>query len=489
MKKRFKKLTNNMFAILFALSTTSLYVNAVEFDFDNGDASTDVVVPNVGPAVYESVSVSTANSTVVPRITTFVTNAWFDATAPYHDTAVGIYSSLGRRPADEAETHRNMNIAMIHASYHVLMALIPDQEPRWRKMLQDVGLDPDNESEDTTTPEGIGNVAGKSIILARLNDGMNQLGNAKGQKYNQVPYSDYTGYRPRNTAYRLRDPSRWQPQLKQSSTGSFAIQQFVTPQLQKVTPLSFESPKIFRAPYPIESQVWNYPAYKNQAKVVLENSASLNDERKMKAELFNDRFRSLGFSAIHITRQQNQTLLDWIHYDFMLNVASFDTAIAIWQEKRRYDSVRPFSAINYIFGNRHVTAWGGAGEGTVNDLPANQWKSYIDVPDHPSYPSATAALCSAHAEISRTFFDSDTLTWTVPHPKGSSNIEPGITPAMDMFSTFDTWTDWETDCGQSRIWAGVQFPAAIPAGQDIGREVAQYAFDFVLQHMLGKPEK
>jgi hypothetical protein len=41
---------------------------------------------------------------------------------------------------------------------------------------------------------------------------MNQLGDEGGVLCNRQPYADYTGYDPVNTAYDLRDPSRWQPQ-------------------------------------------------------------------------------------------------------------------------------------------------------------------------------------------------------------------------------------------------------------------------------------
>ena len=42
---------------------------------------------------------------------------------------------------------------------------------------------------------------------------MNQLGDEGGRQYNRRPYEDYTGYKPVNTAYKLSDPSRWQPLL------------------------------------------------------------------------------------------------------------------------------------------------------------------------------------------------------------------------------------------------------------------------------------
>jgi hypothetical protein len=100
---------------------------------------------------------------MILRHTTIITNAWFDAIAPYHPTAVGVYSRLGRRPASEAATNRQKNIALFYASYRVLNSLMPGFAANWRAMLASVGLDPDNASEDLTTAAGIGNVAGKKV--------------------------------------------------------------------------------------------------------------------------------------------------------------------------------------------------------------------------------------------------------------------------------------------------------------------------------------
>ena len=55
-----------------------------------------------------------------------MSNAFFDANAPYTPAAVGIYSNLGRRPSHEW-THRNKNIAVFYCSLRVLGNAIPDQ--------------------------------------------------------------------------------------------------------------------------------------------------------------------------------------------------------------------------------------------------------------------------------------------------------------------------------------------------------------------------
>ena len=52
-------------------------------------------------------------------------------------------------------------------------------------------------------------------------------------------------------------------------------------------------------------------------------------------------------------------------------------------EKSIHDAVRPFSAVAHVYGDGLVRAWAGPENGIVDDLPANQWKSYIPTGDHP----------------------------------------------------------------------------------------------------------
>src|SRR5262245_55175889 len=89
------------------------------FYFDNGHSPIEVVIPSAIPAIFE-MSPGGNDASLVLRVTTLITNGWFDAIAPYHPSAVGVYSRLGRRPAAEAATNRRKNIAIMYASFHVL---------------------------------------------------------------------------------------------------------------------------------------------------------------------------------------------------------------------------------------------------------------------------------------------------------------------------------------------------------------------------------
>jgi len=449
------------------------------YDLANGNAAVEIVIAAVAPAILADVSANAGDAPLVLRITTMVTNSWFDATAPYHPTAVGVYSRLGRRPAEESETNEAMNIALLYASRKVMDSLLPARAEDWRGMLITAGLDPDDDSEDVTTPVGIGNVAGRSIVEGRVHDGMNQLGTDGGRLYNPTPYADTTGYRPVNTPERLRNPSRWQPDIQRKGTGLYNAQVFVTPQYRNVEAYSYDDPRRFRFPRPRASQARNRRAYREQADEVLQASADLDDERKLKAEIFDNKLASLGSSAVFYALSRQYSLLEFIQLDFLTNMAAFDAGIVVWKEKARWDAVRPFSAIQWLYGDRPVTAWGGVGLGTVDDMPANEWRAYLEEADHPEYPSASTCFCAAHAESARRYNGTDDLGYEVAYPAGGSRVEPGLTPQEDMVIRWDTWSEFEADCGQSRVWAGVHFQAAVDESLQECSEFGTLAYDYL----------
>lgn len=473
------------FAAILLLSASSAWA---AFDLNSGNAPAEHIIPTAIPIIMQTVSPDASDASLILRITTIVTNSWFDAIAPYSPAAVGVYSRLGRRPAAE-RTIRNKNIAILYASYRTFNSLLPQRNADWRQMLLSVGLNPDDAQRNATTPTGIGNMAGDAVIAVRERDGMNQLGDEGGRKYNRQPYADYTGYSPVNTAYELRDPSRWQPNLVPLGNGAFRIQQFVTAPWGRTLPYSYRNPNRFRVPPPDDSDPRGRrgrEAYQRQADEVLAVSANLTDYQKMLAEHFNNKFASLASSIGFIWATRGLSLDQFVQLEFLTNAAAFDAGIATWNEKYRYDAVRPFSAIHWLYGDRRVSAWGGPGKGRVTDLPANEWRSYLNSADHPEYPSGSSCFCAAHAEVSRRFLGTDTFGWSVVAPKGSSAVEPGITPANDIvLGPWSTWTEFENDCGQSRLLGGVHFQAAITEAKRMCRPIGGMVYEFVKQHIDG----
>ncbi|MFI9561151.1 vanadium-dependent haloperoxidase [Nonomuraea endophytica] len=474
-------------ATLLAMSlvpgaAASQHKTAAAFDFDNGNSLTEVIYPRYQKAVRTITD--GGDATLIADHILMVELAWFDAIAPYHSTAVGIYSNLGRRPRSEATT-RNRNTAVIYSAYTSLTAVFPHFTADFRNMLTSVGLDPDDRSENTATPIGIGNLAAKKVIEARRNDGSNRDGTEGGRTYNRQPYADYTGYKPVNTPHELRNPSRWQPNVI-SSNGLFRAQHYVTPYYGQVKPVSYGSPSQFTLSPPVDSNHHNRVGYKRQADEILTASANLNDHRKMVAEFFNDKIYSLGFVAGNAAfKQHNFDIEKAVQYVATVDLSIFDVTVATWYFKRRYDAVRPFSAIRYLYGDKKVTAWGGPGRGTVNDITGNEWRSYPNTHDHSEYPSGTSANCMAYTQAARRFLGTDKIDITVPRAKGSSLIEPGITPATDITLRWNNWTDLANDCRMSRVWAGVHFRAATQNVAEYAPKVGDSVYTFIQRKLNG----
>ena len=460
-----------------------------DFDLETGDATTEVIIPTLIPIIFQDVSATGGDAPMVLRVTTLITNAWFDAAAPYHPPAVGVYTRIEHQ--DPGTDNARINTSLLYASYRVLNSLLPGRAALWRGMMIGAGLDPDDASTDTGTSVGIGNTAGFGVVAGRENDGMNQLGDERMAAYNPKPYDDYTGYEPSNSAHHLKDPSKWQPDIQRQGMGLYKVQQFVTPQYGLVEPYSYPDAAAFYVPPPLDSRRAPKRPYEAQANAVLQASANLTDAQKIKAELFDNKIEALGFSTLFAARSQGLDLWQFIQLDFLVNMAAFDAGIVIWHWKRHYDAVRPFSAIRHVYGEEPVTAWGGPGQGTVDDLPASEWRAYLEEADHPEYPSASACFCEAHAQAARQFLPAgDTLGFPVQRAAGASRIEPGVTPAVDTTVVFPTWSDFAHDCGQSRVWAGVHFPAAVEASADFCAAFGNTAYDYLISLVNGTaPER
>ncbi|WTL22535.1 hypothetical protein OG329_02680 [Streptomyces sp. NBC_01506] len=464
--------------------------SAADFDFDTGNFVLELIAP-FHPATD---AIAPMDVTVLHRFIHLSTTAWFDALAPYHPTAVGVHSRLARRPAGESATNRNRNIAALHASYQVIKGVEPGRGPLFRELMTSVGLDPDDRSEDPTSPVGIGNLAGKAVVAASERDGMNQLGD-EGRRYNGEPYADYTGYRPVNTAFDLVNPSRWQPKLGPHSRrlgggggdkGIFTVQHFVTPQMRLTKAHTFRDPSRFKLAPPRHTDHTRARDYKRSVDEILAASAALTDEQKAKAEFFDNKILGLGMSVGAAALAHGELDLDrWVHLLFANTVSLFDSLIAVWHHKAAYDAVRPFSAVRHVYGSARVTAWGGPGKGTVDDMPADEWASYLNVGDHSDYPSGSTTLCSAQAQAARRFFDDDVLNLRYSARAGSSLVEPGITPARDLTLHFATWTEFVRDCATSRVWGGVHFAKTVERSIDFGVQFGDLAYEFVQRHVKG----
>ncbi len=424
---------------------------------------------------------------MVARALAMVHTCIYDAWAAYDAKAAG--TQLGgtlRRPAKE-RTLTNKQKAISYGAYRALEDLFPFDKALFDAQMTSLGYDPNDNSTDTTTPTGIGNVACAAVLEFRHHDGSNQLGDL-----NPGAYSDYTGYVPVNAPSMVpvdpktvSDPNRWQP-LQYFNGVNNITQSFVGAQWFKVVPFAMTSTDEF-LPFTklFGPALYGSLQYQQQAQELIDFAANLTDQQKMIAEYWaNGPHTELppghwDLFAQYVSARDNHGLDDDVKMFFALTNAIFDAGIASWDAKRAVDSVRPVTAIPYLFQGTQIQSWGGPGKGTVW-MDGSQWIPYqpstFPTPPFPEYISGHSTFSAAGATILFLWTGSDRFGDSVTFAAGSSTIEPGITPQNPVTLKWKTFTDAANEAGISRRYGGIHFKAGDLVGRAVGDLVGLQAW-------------
>jgi len=463
-------------------------------DFTTGNGPSYVIAWAIEINMYNS-----HNPTYIIQVTSMASNANFDIMQVYHNTSNGhIVRDLPKAPLSE-RTKKNFNIAILYSSYLIYNYIYPAYiNSRWRPMLSCRGFDPDNDTTSLDSPIGVGNYVSQQILNYWRHNGLNFDGFDGNRKYNARPFSDVvTDYQPKNTAYKLKFPNHWQPLIKYVGNSSYTIQNFIVPQWGTLHSWSGLDPNNFHSPRPDKSANYNSADYKNQADEVLAASYSLTDKMKLTAEYFDGKVAALTgiiTQELNIRSNNNINPFDYVPYHWLLHVSMNDAGIVCWKEKLKWDSVRPTTAIRYLYNDSYnLSAWGGVGKGPVTDIKGKEWISYLSTADHPEYPSGSSCFCHAHAQAQRLWWNNDSFPTPIiqaaaPFQPGSSIIEPGITPAA--VTNLGPWynrTQWAWECGLSRLWAGVHFMDAIVASKNMCTDIGTKAYNRIQDLLFNRP--
>lgn len=413
----------------------------------------------------------------VARALAIIHTSMYDAWAAYDHRAVG--TRLGgelRRPALE-RTDSNKAAAISHAAYRAAVDLFPSRDDAlFKPLMQELGyiLDPGN--VDPATAAGVGNLAAAAVIAFRHHDGANQLGDLTPSG---IPYADYTGYAPANDAFTLTDPSRWQPLLQPDGQP----QRFLVPHWNRVVPFALTSPSQFR---PRPPALHDSDEYHEQAAELVATGAALNDRKKAIAVYWADGPATETppghwmLIAQAVSARDGHSLDDDVKLFFTLGNAQLDASIAAWDCKVVYDSIRPVSAIRYLFAGHEVPAWGG------RVIDGSAWQSYIATPPFAEHVSGHSTFSAAAAEVLRRFTSHDTMEMSVTIPAGSSPVEPGVAPATAVTLTWRTFSEAADEAGVSRRFAGIHFRNGDLDGRAIGRRVGRQAWQVAESYFRGK---
>jgi len=234
--------------------------------------------------------------------------------------------------------------------------------------------------------------------------------------------------------------------------------------------------------------------YRRQALELLNISANLGDREKTIAEYWADSPGTetppghwLLFGQF-VSRRDKHGLDEDAKMFFALSNGVFDAGVAIWAIKRLYDSVRPITAIRFLFRGQRVRAWGGPGNGTQIIL-GEDWRPYQEAnsitPPFPEFVSGHSGFSAVSAEILKSFTGSDDFGASVTLAAGSSRIEPGITPSTEITLSWDTFTIAAEEAGMSRLFGGIHFTDGNLEGRKLGRKVGALVWQKALTYFNG----
>ncbi len=425
--------------------------------------------------------------TITSRYLGLIFVSVFDAWTRYDEKAIPVYlEGVDRRPESE-RTPEHKEAAISYAAYRAMCEYYDTDSTIFREFMMALGYDPDNQTTDPNTPEGIGNLAAQAVIEARKYDGANQYGEEEGS--NGKPYFDYTGYQSVNSPDENVDLKRWQPKYFSDGKGGKYAPGCLTPYWQHVEPIGLESADQFRPgpPPAIGSE-----QLAKEVQEVIEMQANLTDEQRALVEFMRDGPRSVQQAghwlkfAQDVSRRDQHTLDEDVKMYFLNQVTAMDAFIASWDSKMYYDFARPYALVHDYYQDQVIKAWGGPDQGMV-EMAGQQWRPYSPetflCPPFPSYVSGHSTISGACGEALKLFTGSDEFGESVDLVPGALTEPNNLGDTVTLH--FPTFTDAANMAGISRVLGGYHIQADNIEGLKLGRNVAHEVWKFYLEHVGG----
>ncbi|HYB99085.1 MAG TPA: vanadium-dependent haloperoxidase [Candidatus Limnocylindrales bacterium] len=444
-----------------------------------------------------------ARPTIISRTVAVALTAMYDAWAAYDDKAIG--TRLGatlRRPAEE-RTDANREVAIAYATYRGLLDVYPEDSQWIREQMVRAGLDPDEDTTDTRTPAGVGNVAAQAVISYRHHDGANQLGDEVGS--DGTPYSDWTYYWPINSNDRVVDPDRWQPLPFADGRGGRFYPGFLTPHWYRVRPFALDRADQFRPGPPPKV---GSPEMAREVEEVMRFNASLTPQQKAIVEFMRDGPRSTGQTghwlrfAQDVSRRDRYDLARDVKLFFAVANVAMDAFIASWESKRYYDTSRPWTLVRHYYAGKNILGWAGPGKGVVTQ-PAEQWHPYSPdtfvTPPFPGFTSGHSTVSAACARVLELYTGSPHFgvietrkagSLTEAHAdcvaiSGGTGQRPDSDTSCDITLELPTFEATAQMAGISRVMGGYHIQSDNTAGLDLGRKVADFTWPRIRAYFDG----
>jgi hypothetical protein len=469
--------------------------------------TTDSVILKWDEQLLASVRANPAGTgpTVTARALGILHTATYDAWAAYDPVAKATQPNGNTKQpvsSDPAVDKANKSKAISFAAYKTLVDLFPSRQSIFAQQMTDLTYT--NFATDMSAAAMVGNKAADAVISFRHADGSNQTNSG-----NSVTYPDpctTNCYQAKNTWDKVTQEGmwHWQPLCVLTQAG---VDQWNTGNQIPLTPGQCETPSSPSSPYytvqkPLHPQWGNITPFGPQdpyppqfplkgpptladgsydptdVNTALSDTSNLSDVSKAKAEYWADGPKSefppghMALFAQAMSRMRQNTLDQDVKLFFVLGNALMDASISAWASKYQYDFWRPTTAIRELYRDKLVTSWLGPKKGYGKVLGQN-WVPYqalnVVTPAFPEYVSGHSTFSAAGRTVLAAFYGNENFGARVTIKAGSSQIEPGLTPAKDVVLSWKTLSDAADEAGMSRRYGGIHFWNGDQQGRVLGR--------------------
>lgn len=151
----------------------------------------------------------------------------------------------------------------------------------------------------------------------------------------------------------------------------------------------------------------------------------------------------------------------------LVDAGIFDGYVGVFENKYFYNHWRPYSAIRLA-----------ADDGNSATAPEADWdNTHHHTYAFPSYPSAHGTVCAVAMTIfANALGDDHAFTMTTPEVDSGGPMSPPMKmdPSTRSFASFSSAA---MECALSRVYLGIHFRYDSEAGNELGRAIADHAWD------------
>jgi len=245
-----------------------------------------------------------------------------------------------------------------------------------------------------------------------------------------------------------------------------------------------------------------------QTEKILKIYENLDDRKKTISELYSfDTLETGSISgfwviiAMMLSKKNNQNTENDIIMFFILGAGLYDSSIASWTYKAKYELPRPITVIRHFLKDKPLNQWN---IGKNSEIEGKNWMPYQKLttvsPPNPDLADINTVFSVVAGSLLEWWFNNPNLNhsfklFSLPNPhlissilnkqyksfsigefcieKGSSLIEPSITPSQTMIFKYKTIKELIDDISSSSIYGGISFPISIELSTEIGNYVFQ----------------